>query len=336
MATIATHNRPKLSVKHNLRDPAVVSKEPHIDPKGLHETWLHKPIREAYEEIFGEALRVYNTKQQRADRQIKDYYAQIRKSDQQHPAYEMIIGVYGDETHSDSEKKEIMRQFVDEWHERNPNLRLIGAYYHADEQGEPHVHIDYIPVATGYKKGLETRNGMRRALEQQGFTKKGRETAQIAWERSENEALETLCKARGISVEHPQQGKGREHLSTADYVKEKAADDIKELLPAKKQVIGSRLTVSAEDYEKASELSRSVYTMKQQVKRLEAEVEALKKALTNSERRVEFDLGQQLEAARLKSQHEALLGRVSSFLDKHPEFREELIGRNYVERGLEK
>lgn len=54
-----------------------------------------------------------------------------------------------------------MRKFVEEWQERNPNLELIGAYYHGDEPGaEPHVHLDYIPVAHGYTKGIETQTGL--------------------------------------------------------------------------------------------------------------------------------------------------------------------------------
>ena len=50
----------------------------------------------------------------------------------------------------------VLRAFYDGWKERNPRLELIGAYYHADEDGVPHVHIDYIPVATGYVNGMST------------------------------------------------------------------------------------------------------------------------------------------------------------------------------------
>lgn len=64
-----------------------------------------------------------------------------------------------------------MQEFVSTWQERNPNLELIGAYYHADEQGEPHIHLDYIPVAHGYKRGLETQTGLVKALQEQGFEK---------------------------------------------------------------------------------------------------------------------------------------------------------------------
>lgn len=96
-----------------------------------------------------------------------------------------------------------MKEFVQGWKERNPNLELIGAYYHADEQGSPHVHLDYIPVAHGYTRGMETQTGLVRALGEIGYQKVGKETAQIQWERSENAELERICRAHGISVEHP-------------------------------------------------------------------------------------------------------------------------------------
>lgn len=61
---------------------------------------------------------------------------------------------------------------------RNPNLELIGAYIHSDE-ATIHAHLDYIPVATGYKKGLVIQNGLVKALDQQGFIKHGKETASL-------------------------------------------------------------------------------------------------------------------------------------------------------------
>lgn len=68
--------------------------------------------------------------------------------------------------------KAIMHKFVDNWSARNPNLKLIGAYYHADEDGEPHIHLDYVPVAHGYVKGMETQTGLVKALGEQSFDKK--------------------------------------------------------------------------------------------------------------------------------------------------------------------
>ena len=67
MATIATHNGTQIARQHNLRNPKVVSKEPHIDINGISEIWLDEKPRKAYERLFGEAVRKYNAKQKRSD-----------------------------------------------------------------------------------------------------------------------------------------------------------------------------------------------------------------------------------------------------------------------------
>lgn len=221
MATIATHNGSAVHQEHNKRDERVVSREPHIIPNGTHEIWCHESIRDAYDRIFTDAVNNYNEKQIRQDRQIEDYLAKIESDAKKHPAYEIIVGVYGSGL-SEQEDKAIMKEYVNGWAERNPSLELIGAYYHADEQGQPHVHIDYIPVVRDCSRGMEVQTGLNSALRQQGIEGHGRsETAQMRWQRNENATLERLCRSRGIEVEHPQSKEHAKerctHLDTAVY-----------------------------------------------------------------------------------------------------------------------
>lgn len=228
--TISTHNGSNVAREHNIRNEKVVSKESHIDPNGVHETWHDEKIRDAYERLFGDALEEYNQKQSREDRKIKSYYNHIDQDAKKKPCYEMIIGIYKKDAHGkraipDEVGKEIMREFVDGWKERNPNLEMIGAYYHADEQGAPHVHIDYIPVAHNCSRGLKTQNGLVKALGEQGFEKKGKETAQIRWERRENQELESICNEYGLEVEHPRTGE--KHLDIAQYKIERELEGLK-------------------------------------------------------------------------------------------------------------
>lgn len=58
--------------------------------------------------------------------------------------------------------------------------------------------------------------GMVKALEEQGFIKEGKETAQIKWECRENEELERICIAHAIAVRHPEREK-KQHLQTEEY-----------------------------------------------------------------------------------------------------------------------
>ena len=77
--TISTHNGTSVAREHNIRNKKVVSKENHINPDGIHETWVDEPIRQAYERLFGESVRNYNNKQTRTDRKINSYYNTICK-----------------------------------------------------------------------------------------------------------------------------------------------------------------------------------------------------------------------------------------------------------------
>ena len=131
MVTISTHNGSAVHQAHNMRAEKVVSKEEHIDPNGKHETWIHESERQAYHRLFDEAVKDYNEKQTRTDRQIKNYFNTVRDDTKKHTSYEMIIGVYGKDENgtpicSEEQGKAIMKRFVDEWKERNPNLELIG------------------------------------------------------------------------------------------------------------------------------------------------------------------------------------------------------------------
>ena len=215
--TISTHNGSAVAREHNIRNPKVVSKEAHIKPNGKFEIWHDEKPRNAYNRLFGQALEEYNNKQKRADRKIKDYYRHICDDKVKHPVYEMIVAIGSRNNSIDEETGySILREFYNGWKERNPNLELIGAYYHADEDGVPHVHIDYVPVATGYINGMNTQSALVKALGQQGFKKEGKATAQIQWEKRENIELERLCNLVNIEVEHPLI-EGRKHLSTKIY-----------------------------------------------------------------------------------------------------------------------
>lgn len=166
----------------------------------------HENIKDAYQRIFGDSVEKYNESQQREDRQINDYYEKIRDSKQSHIAYELIVQVGSKEQSIDKEiGKDILKEYANNWADRNPNLEMVGCYYHADERGEPHLHIDFIPKAE-YEKGMPLRNSLSRAIEQQDHfkSKSVHDSQQIQWERKENNYLERICRSRDIEVEHPQ------------------------------------------------------------------------------------------------------------------------------------
>lgn len=239
--TISFHNGSEWSRGHNVRDKRFVREQAHID-KSLSENniiLVDEFVRKAYDRIFGEAVAEYNSKQQRSDRRIENYYNKIKQDKRKHIVYECIVQI-GDKDDTGNNaplEKEALRCFVEDWERRNPNLKLIGAYIHADEpDGTVHLHIDYIPVAE-CTRGMRLQNSLDRALEQQGFHSKCRkQTAQIEWQDRERKALIDICNELGIDVFQTPQGitKGREHLSKAEYqqLKDTAKQQMEyELLP---------------------------------------------------------------------------------------------------------
>jgi hypothetical protein len=242
--TISTHNGSAANRDHNIRNPKATGKQEHIDKSlsGNNEVILDEKPREAYRRIFGAALDDYNAKQTRAERRIKDYYNHISADEKKHTVYEMIIQV-GDRNDTGLNaptERAVIKEFIAGWAERNPNLELIGAYIHADESnGTLHAHLDYVPIAHGYKNGLSVQNGLVKALGEQGFDtlKKDGITAQIRWESRENRILEEICNKHGIEVEHPQMG--RKHLDTPEY--KQLAAEIESMNAEKAEIQGQIL-----------------------------------------------------------------------------------------------
>ena len=289
--TISTHNGSAVAREHNIRNPKVVSKEAHIKPNGKFEIWHDEKPRDAYNRLFGQALEEYNNKQKRSDRKIRDYYNHICNDKMKHPVYEMIIAVGNrDNTVDEETGYSVLRAFYDGWKQRNPNLELIGAYYHADEDGVPHIHIDYVPVATGYVNGMTTQSALVKALGQQGFHKEGKATAQIKWEKRENTELEKLCNSFGIDVEHPLI-EGRKHIETERYkFQAQVQADIQEM--EQKRQNAQHQTDLAEEQEriakqKVQEEQDNLDWQREQLENLNLEIEKLTRERDKRQKQVD-------------------------------------------------
>ena len=204
--TITTHNGNSSKVRrdHNIRNPKYVEKEHHIDPNRPHEIWRDETAPHAYRRIFGPSVKEYNAKQKRPDRKIRNYHAEVKKSARKHDVYEMVIQI-GSKRNAPDERlgHKILREFMDGWDERNPNLEAIGIYYHGDEEGGPHVHVDYVPVAHGYSRGPSVQPGLAKALGEQGFFVSKEGTAQTQFIHRENGTLEAICRHYGLDIVHP-------------------------------------------------------------------------------------------------------------------------------------
>ena len=185
-------------------------------------------MEQAYEKCFGQALRDYNAAQKRKDRRKENYLKEIENSgNKEKTFYENIVqigkkddtpvvGADGKLTEEAKAAIEILEQYAKTFQERNPNLYLFNCVMHLDE-ATPHLHIDYIPVANGYKTGMKTRNSLTKALQQMGFAKavSKKENETVAWQQKERAYLTELCQEKGIDVEVL--GVQRDNLTLPEY-----------------------------------------------------------------------------------------------------------------------
>lgn len=161
-------------------------------------------IQEAYKEVFGEAVEEYNAKQKRKDRKIDDYYLHVYHSKTLDLQREMIIGLGNKE---DWEKlgyekkkeagqliKEVIEDFIKD---KKDHIHVYNAVVHLDEAGAPHAHINFIPLAHGYKNGLKTQPSWTKSLAQMGYPGKGRKPF-MAFRETEVERIGRIAKKYGI------------------------------------------------------------------------------------------------------------------------------------------
>lgn len=209
----------------------------HIDQARTHEnvTLVDIPIKQAYDELFGEALAAYNAKQRRADRKIASYYEHVKGLKTGEKLFYEDVVQWGSKDDFTNEKtrqtaKKCLIEYVKGFQERNPNIKLIGAYIHMDE-ASPHLHLDYIPVATGYKRGLSVRNSFSRALHEMGFEQDPetrKVNAAVQWKKHERAVFGDICAAHGLEVEEERASRGSLSVDEYKAVKDQMIGDIEQ------------------------------------------------------------------------------------------------------------
>lgn len=231
----------KGSQLHNKRAYKSIGRDipEHIDSLRTHEnvTLVDIPIKQAYDELFGEALAAYNAKQKRSDRKIDDYCEHIKKSKNGEKLFYEDVVQWGSVSDFTDEKtretaKKCLIEYVNGFEERNPNLKLIGAYIHMDE-ASPHLHLDYIPVATGYKRGLSVRNSFSKALHEMGFEQDPetrKDNAAVQWKKRERAVFGDICAGHGLEVEEERAARGSLSVDEYKAVKDQMIGDIEQAI----------------------------------------------------------------------------------------------------------
>lgn len=120
---------------------------------------LVKNVKDLYQKEFGDAIKQYNSKQTRADRQIADYFNHVSKLKNQQVAVELIIQVGRKDDWENLSLKDrqktlpIFQNQIAKFQADYPNFKIAQAVAHLDES-TPHLHIVGVPVGYGKNKGL--------------------------------------------------------------------------------------------------------------------------------------------------------------------------------------
>lgn len=120
---------------------------------------LVKNIKDLYKKEFSQAIKDYNSKQTREDRQIADYFNHVSKLKNQQVAVELIIQVGSKDDWENLSLKDrqktlpIFQNQIAKFQADYPNFKIAQAVAHLDES-TPHLHIVGVPVGYGKNKGL--------------------------------------------------------------------------------------------------------------------------------------------------------------------------------------
>ena len=255
----------KGSIRHNNRTFQAVNVDRERTAQNV--IFCNEDIQKVYHELFDEALAEYNAKKTKTRDKIPDYYEHIRNGKQEKLYQEAIFQIGNMEscgcgTESGERAAVVLKKFAETFSERNPHLRVFNMVLHMDV-ATPHLHIDYVPVATEQIRGLSTRVSLKQALKQQGFVGKGKNrTEWDLWMENEKEVLKAMAAEQDFVV--ISLGETRPHMALPEY---KAA--MREVEAVNAELVQTKAEVAAEQSKKET-LQGEVKDLKKTAGRLKA------------------------------------------------------------------
>lgn len=278
---------------------------------------LYKDVQAVYHDQFDEAVQKYNDLQKREDRKIKDYLHHVSDSKNNDVAVEIIIQL-GDAEYwkdKDMDFKRSMRMYFEDQLERlqreMPDFKIANAVIHYDEKS-PHMHVVGVPVANGYKRGLEVR-----CSKTQIFTKKTLSMLQDVMRINPKLPTKMLIMNRKDSVETKPKKKGRNF----DFTKSELDEYTKERLEREKHLEELDRAISQKRQDLA-ELGSSAQLKEKDIAVLDEKIEHLRSDRKKAERDLE-DVKSKL--ATFNKRADEAQEQLKQINEKLPAVRQDLI-----------
>lgn len=284
------------SIRHNNRTFSAANIDRSRTAQNV--TFCREDLKQVYHLVFDEALAAYNAKKKKTRDKIPDYYEHIRQGKQEKLFHEVIFQIgnkddCGCGTLDGDRAAAVLKEFAESFQERNPHLRVFNAVLHMDE-ATPHIHIDFVPVATEQTRGLQTRVSMKQALKQQGFTSLGRNmTEWRAWMDKEKQTLAELAQAHEFEI--VSLGGGRKHMDLPEY-----REAAQRLEAAQEQVMATEQEIAALEKQKKG-LKGTVRALEAAEKvRVRLDTIQPERTLTGAVKGITVEQVEQLKAAALR------------------------------------
>ena len=212
------------SIRHNNRSFSAANVDRSRTEQNI--VFCNEDLKQVYHMVFDEALAAYNAKKTKTRDKIPDYYEHIRQSKQEKLFHEAIFQIgnmsdCGCGTPDGERAAAALKDFAESFCRTQPPICGCSIWCCTWTRQRPHLHVDFIPVATEQSRGLSTRVSMKQALKQQGFVGVGRkQTEWAAWMEREKEALTEIAQRHDFEI--ISLGTNRPHMDLPQF-KEAAA-----------------------------------------------------------------------------------------------------------------
>lgn len=288
---------------------------------------LYKDVQAVYRDQFDEALQKYNDLQKREDRKIKDYLHHVSDSKNNDVAVEIIIQLGDAEYWKDKDMgfKRSMKMYFEDQLERlqreMPDFKIANAVIHYDEKS-PHMHVIGVPVAHGYKRGLEVR-----CSKTQIFTKTTLSRLQDVMRVNPKLPTKMIIVNRKDPVETKPKKKGRNF----DFTKQELDEYTKERLEREKHLEELDQAILQKENEIA-ELGNLAQLKEKDIAFLDEKIEHLKSEQKKDERGLEEV---QSRLATFNKRADEAQEQLKQINEKIPAVRQELISAQISTREVE-
>lgn len=233
---------------------------------------ISKDIEKLYKDEFDEAVYNYNQKQKRNDRKIINYLDKVSEDNKKNVAIEMILqmGDKEDWQNVSLEDKKKMEQVFKKGLQvlESKGLRVGNAVIHLDE-ASPHCHIVAVPIAKGFKTGMEKQVSAKAVLEKKKLYELRKELDKTLIDEYNKTYDKNLIKRE-------EKGVIDKHLDPMEY------KEVKPILDELIKVADKNITLT-KIKENLSNKDKEIDTLKKKLENKEAEEKELKEKKKISE-----------------------------------------------------